>query len=533
MKPSLIIALGLVAALLATFPLPAQAQEGEAPDKEQPAGEPDEQPAQPPGEEQPAGEPDEQPAQPPGEEQPAGEPDEQPAQPPGEEQPAGEPDEQPAEPPGEEQPAGEPEDQPAQPPGEEQPAGEPEDQPAEPPGEEQPAGEPEDQPAQPPGEEQPAGEPEDQPAEPPGEEQPAGEPGDEPGEEPGEEPPAEEPGEEPAAPVEDIGVSRVKGDRYTVSVSGRPVISVLEDLFAISGRSIPLDLEGEGPQVSVRAEEQSFWGALDAVVEKGGAYLWGAFSSAGPRIRPLPSGPSVRRPPVAHDGPIRVSLERLVRRVLFGPSPGAAPLELKAWVLPEPGVRLLGRGGFGLGSIPVRFTATDDGGRSLETPRSYLARVGGGFQLTLPMKRPSAEATSLASLTIEMDLAFAGAFEETEFPDVESRVGEEMERENLVLKIEQAEGTGLVFSVRGEGLRRQGRFKGAGTEGLDEVRVVDGAGTPVAIEGYRIVGGEGEIRYEVVLPEDRPAGLTLLYSTVKGREKRSFRFTFENVPLTE
>ncbi|MHC4598919.1 MAG: hypothetical protein ACYS47_07935 [Planctomycetota bacterium] len=334
-------------------------------------------------------------------------------------------------------------------------------------------------------------------------------------------------------PTEDSGVVNEGKGRFGISVTDRPLRELLEALFETSGRSLPLDLAMTAPPVKLGLKGASFWQAVDEICRAGDAFLWGAFVPAGARLRSRTGGGDLH-PPVAYDGPIRSSLESVVSRVAFGPcEAGKPPLEVKVWVLPEPGVRLLGRPGLGPLAKTVSFEASDDQGTDLGTGRAYLSRIGNGFQLTLFLAAPAPEAKGLSRVAIVLDLSLVGALEEVEVLDVATKVGEEVEAGALRLRIDEVKAERVAFTVRGEGKRGERRFVRSGTAAPPGIRLVDGEGNPVPLAGYKIEGEGDELRYTLDGLEGFPEGLSLIYNAVKGREKRTFRFEFKDIPLTK
>ncbi|MHC5037031.1 MAG: hypothetical protein ACYTHM_06935 [Planctomycetota bacterium] len=378
----------------------------------------------------------------------------------------------------------------------------------------------------------------------PGEESPAP-PKDTPEAAPGESPenppddpkPDEDPGEEgpppPAKPSEDLGVMSEGEGRFKIAVLGRPLQKVFEGLFEVSGRTIPLDFPKEAPKIDLALEGASFWEAVDGIARAGRAYVWGAFASAGPRLRLLPASEGSPLP-VSHSGPVRMSIECCLHRLRYGPGLGGPPpLELKGWVLPEPGIRLLGRRGLSTASSMVTFKAVDDQGKDLTTHRAFLSRVGDGFQLTLYMHKASPEAKRIAVLDIALDLELIGAFEEIEVVDVAQHVGSGVDRGDIRLTIEEIQASSLIFTVHGEGSGVETPFRRVGAKAPSAVRLLDGEGNEVPVVGFKVEGLGEAMRYRVEMAAAPPPGLTLKYKAVKGRERRTFRFAFKDLSLTE
>jgi hypothetical protein len=199
--------------------------------------------------------------------------------------------------------------------------------------------------------------------------------------------------------------------------------------------------------------------------------------------------------------------------------------------LPEPGVRLFAERGLGPLSRVVSFEASDDKGGELGTGRAYLSPLASGFSLTLYLKEPSAEATSIKNLHVDLELEVAGAVEEVKIEDLTGKVGEDVEAGPLRFRIESAKDDKIAFTVQGEGKSREGRFVRSGTSSPPGVRLFDGEGNRVTLIEYRIEGDGGKLHYSLVLSSVLPSELALAYDAVKGREKMSFGFDFETIPL--
>jgi hypothetical protein len=360
---------------------------------------------------------------------------------------------------------------------------------------------------------------------------------------PGGEAPAA-PGEEPAAkpdkppepppqpPIEDKGIVQAGNGLYNLSIAGRRPDAAFKELFDASGRSIPVDLAPDAPPVTLSLSGASFWQAVDGIAREARAYLWGAFVPGGPRLRPLPPGRAGRAPWAAYSGALRLSLEAVETRLELGPGGAAEPsLELLAWGLPEPGVRIFVPQGLGPSTGAAAVRALDAQGGEVQALELRLAPAGDGFRLAARVRRPAPGVQTLAEVRITFSLDAAGEIETVEVADAAAKAGRETAGRAFRVKVEEAGPQVLTVLVSGPGLREPtDRRLFENSTQRPELRVLDAENREIPATAHLERVAEG-IRYKLALSREAAGPVTLRYSGFQGRERRDFEFTFKDVPL--